>query len=403
MSAAMFAAMSTQAVAAGKINAGGQLDYCAAQVDRSLVELRQNGTVDYSRVPKDILRGQRSWNLQTICPENWTCGFWPGVLWMDYAYTKDEDVKREAVNYTLPLACLATGKPYDHDLGFLIFLSYEKAYKATGEQKYKDVIIDTAHKLARLFNPKIGTILSWPREAVGKGRYQPYNTIIDNMINLEMLFWAADNGGGSNLRDIAVSHANTTMENHFRPDFTCYHVAIYDTLTGKFIKGRTNQGYSDSSVWSRGQAWAVYGYTMCYRMTKDSRYLDFAQKVTDAYLKLLPKDYVPYWDFRDPAIPNAPRDASAAAAVASGLLELCTYVNNEKQAEYYSAALRMLESLSSKKYQSGNENTAFLKHSTGNYPINSQIDCSIIYADYYYMEALLRLKALQEQGFKPGA
>ena len=401
MSAALFAAISAPSSAADKVDAAKQLDYCSTQLNHSLESIRQAGAVDYSLVPKDILKRQHSWNMQTICPENWTCGFWAGVLWMDYAYTKDKNMKREAVNYTMPLACLATGKPYDHDLGFLVFLSYEKAYRATGEQKYKDVIIDTARKLAKLFNPKVGTILSWPREAVGKGRYQPYNTIIDNMINLEMLFWAANNGGGTDLRDIAVRHADTTMKNHFRPDFTCYHVAVYDTLTGKFIKGKTNQGCADNSIWSRGQAWAVYGYTMCYRMTKDERYLDFARKVTDAYLKLLPGDYVPYWDFCDPSIPKAPRDASAAAAVASGLLELCTYVKGETQARYYAAALKMLNSLSSKKYQSRDENTAFLLHSTGNYPINSQIDCSIIYADYYYMEALLRLKALQDRGFKP--
>lgn len=385
--------------AAGKavssINVDRQLDYCSSQVEKSLASMKRNGVLDYSLMPKDIQQKQKSWSLQTICPENWTCGFWPGVLWMDYAYTKDENVKREAVNYTLPLARLAAGKPYDHDLGFLIFLSYEKAFQATGEKKYKDVILETANKLAELFNPKVGTILSWPREAVGNGRYKPHNTIIDNMINLEMLFWAADNGGDRRLRDIAIKHADTTMKNHFRPDHTCYHVAVYDTLTGHFIKGKTNQGCADSSVWSRGQAWAIYGYTMCYRKTKDKKYLEFAQKVTDAYLKRLPDDYIPYWDFCAPDIPNAPRDASAASAVASGLLELCTYVDGNKRNEYFNAAKKMLQSLSSQKYKSGDTNTAFLLHSTGNYPINSQIDCSIIYADYYYMEALLRLKEIE--------
>lgn len=401
MSAAVFAAVSAPAHGAEKVNAGKQLDYCAAQVSRSLKAMTKGGVIDYNRTPKDILKGQHDWNLQDNCPENWTWGFWPGIMWMDYAYTGDKNIEKQAENFTLPLAYLAKNEPYDHDLGFLVFLSTEKAYKATGEQKYKDMIIGTAHQLAKLYNPKVGTILSWPREAVDAGRYKPFNTIMDNMINLEMLFWAADNGGGSYLRDIAVNHANTTMKNQFRPDFTSYHVAIYDTLTGRFIKGVTNQGYSDSSVWARGQAWAVYGYTMCYRMTKDPQYLDFVQKVADAYLKRLPKDYVPYWDFCDPAIPNAPRDASSAAIVASGLLELCTYLEGSKQAKYYSAALKMLKSLSSKKYQSRAQNTSFLLHSTGNYPINSQIDCSLVYADYYYMEALLRLKALQDKGFKP--
>lgn len=397
--ALLFASLVTPTMTAKKLNVTKQLNYCTAQISRSIDALKHSGRIDYSQSPKDILSNQTTWNLQPNTPSSWTWGFWPGLLWMDYAYTGDEEIKQEAINYTRPLSYLATNDPYDHDLGFLVFLSYEKAYQATGNPFYKDVILGTANQLAKLYNPRVGTILSWPREATGNGRYKPYNTIIDNMINLEMLFWAADNGGSSRLRDIAISHANTTMKHHFRSDYTSYHVALYDSISGQFIGGRTNQGYADSSVWSRGQAWAIYGFTMCYRMTKDKSYLDFAQKVTDAYLKRLPDDYIPYWDFCDPAIPNSPRDTSAAAAVASGLLELCTYVEGAKQAEYYEAALRMLRSLSSKEYQSRDKNTAFLLHATGNYPINSQIDCSIIYADYYYMEALLRLKKLQDSGF----
>lgn len=396
-----FALSLTSAVGSKRVDVAKQLDYCNTQIERSLDAIHRSGTVDYTQSPKDILHNQTTWNLQSNVPSAWTWGFWPGVLWMDYAYTGDESIKREAINYTQPLSYLAKREPYDHDLGFLVFLSYEKAYHVTGDNRYKDVIIATAKQLAKLYNPKVGTILSWPREAEGKGRYKPYNTIIDNMINLEMLFWAADNGGETELRDIAISHANTTMKNHFRSDYTCYHVALYDSISGQFIKGKTNQGYADSSVWSRGQAWAVYGFTMCYRMTHNLKYLDFAQKVTDAYLRLLPDDYIPYWDFNDPAIPNSPRDTSAAAVVASGLMELCTFVSGEKQSEYFSAAQRMLASLSSKEYQSRDRNTAFLMHATGNYPINSQIDCSIIYADYYYMEALMRLKDLQDNGFKP--
>lgn len=385
------------------VDAEKQLDYCVRQVERSLKALKKAGTVDYDQSPKDILSGQTNWNLQPNCPEAWTWGFWPGILWMDYAYTHDSRVRAEAEKYSRRLAYLAERPAYDHDLGFLVFLGHEKAYAHTHSDEYRQQIVGTANELAKLFNPRIGTILSWPREASGKGRYQPYNTIIDNLINLEMLFWAANHGGDQRLKEIAVSHADVTMKNHFRKDYTCYHVAVYDTLTGDFIKGCTNQGYADSSTWSRGQAWAVYGYTMCYRMTNDARYLDFAQKVTDAFLQRLPEDYVPYWDFNDPAIPNAPRDASAAAAVASALLELCTYTPRDNSIRYYEAAQKILRSLSSKRYQSRNQNTAFLLHSTGNYPIGSQIDCSIVYADYYYMEALLRLKALNEQHFDPYA
>jgi len=223
-----------------------------------------------------------------------------------------------------------------------------------------------------------------------------HNTIIDNMINLELLFWASRNGGDKQLYDIAVSHAATTMNNHFRPDNSSYHVVLYDTLTGKKTAGITHQGYSDSSMWARGQAWAIYGFTMVYRETKDERFLDFAQKVAAIYLNRLPKDLIPYWDFDDPAIPQAPRDASAACVVASALLELSTFVKDKAKAQAYrEKAYDMLKELSAH-YQSNDVNDAFLLHSTGNKPAGGEIDNSIIYADYYYIEALLRAKKLRE-------
>jgi unsaturated chondroitin disaccharide hydrolase len=188
------------------------------------------------------------------------------------------------------------------------------------------------------------------------------------------------------------------MNNHFRPDYTSYHVVLYDTATGKKVKGITHQGYSDSSMWARGQSWAIYGFTMVYRETKDSLFLDFAQKVTDVYLERLPKDLIPYWDFNDPAIPNAPRDASAACVVSSALLELSTFVKDKEKAKMYrEKAEAMLKELSSSRYQSGLVNDAFLLHSTGHKPAGGEIDASIIYADYYYIEALLRAKKLSEE------
>ncbi|MPN05013.1 Unsaturated chondroitin disaccharide hydrolase [bioreactor metagenome] len=217
---------------------------------------------------------------------------------------------------------------------------------------------------------------------------------MDNMINLEMMFWASKNGGDKRLYDIAVSHANKTMKCQFRPDYTSYHVAVYDTLTGNLIKGVTHQGYADNSMWARGQAWAIYGYTMCYRETRDVRYLDFVQKVTDVYLNDLPADYIPYWDFSAPGIPNAPRDASAAAIVASALFELSTFVEGNKKMKYRNAAVKMITSLNSSIYQCRESKPAFLLHSTGHWPNGSEIDASIIYADYYYLEALLRYKRL---------
>ena len=220
---------------------------------------------------------------------------------------------------------------------------------------------------------------------------------MDNMINLELLFWASKNGGDKKLYDMAVSHAATTMKNQFRPDYTSCHIVLYDTATGKKVKGITHQGYSDASMWARGQSWAIYGFTMVYRETKDKRFLDFVQRVTDVYLKKLPADLIPYWDFDAPDIPNAPKDASAAAITASALLELSTFVKDKTKAKIYrNKAEQMLVSLSSNQYQGRNSNNAFLLHSTGHKPNGSEIDASIIYADYYYIEALLRLKKLQE-------
>lgn len=367
------------------------LKYCAAQTERSIRELKGNSSTDYSMMPRNVLKNESKWNCRKATKEEWTAGFWPGVLWYDYEYTGDEKIKLEAEKYTASLKFLSEIPAYDHDLGFLVFCSYGNAYRLTGNPEYKKIILNTADSLATLFNPKVGTILSWPREV--KQQNWPHNTIIDNMINLEMLFWAAKNGENKSLYDIAVSHANVTMKNHFKPDYSCYHVVVYDTITGKKIKGITHQGYSDESMWARGQSWAIYGYTVCYRETKNPEYLDFAQKVTDVYLKNLPDDYVPYWDFNAPDIPNAPRDASAAAITASALLELSTFVKNGKGDHYRDMAIKMLKSLHDN-YQSGKQNPSFLLHSTGHWPAKSEIDASIIYADYYYIEALIRLKKM---------
>ena len=376
----------------GTLDVNKALDYCAKQTQRTLTELETDSGIDYTMMPRNIMADEQHWNCRKATKEEWCAGFWPGVLWYDYEYTKDKQVLEEAENFTHSLKFLSHIPAYDHDLGFLVFCSYGNGYRLTKNPAYKQVILDTADTLATLFNPIVGTILSWPREV--EPRNWPHNTIMDNMINLEMLFWAAKNGGNPYLYDIAVSHADKTMKSQFRPDYTSYHVAVYDTITGNLIKGVTHQGYADSTMWARGQAWAIYGYTVVYRETKDPKYLDFAQKVTDVYLDRLPEDKVPYWDFDDPSIPNAPRDASAGAVVASALLEL--YLPNGTGKRYKDAAIEMLTSLSSDSYQSGESKPSFLLHSVGHWPNHSEIDASIIYADYYYIEALLRLKRLQE-------
>ena len=437
-----------------KLDVEKDLAYCAEQVCRALDSLRRaDGSYDYTMEPRNILEGETAWNCRKASAEEWCSGFWPGVLWMtlqseelrmkneEFAaaipegektaavpvgektaavpvgektaavsegegkaeanssfFTLHSSLKQAAEGYTETLKFLASQPAYDHDLGFLVINSFLKGYEATGREDYKQTALACADTLATLFNPTVGTILSWPRHVKD---YGGHNTIMDNMINLELLFWAAQenekmkNGKNEKLHDIAVKHAETTMQNHFRPDGSCYHVAVYDTLTGAFIKGVTHQGYADSSMWSRGQSWAIYGYTMVYRFTKDKRFLDFAQEVTDIYLKRLHEtsdDWVPLWDMDDPRGTSAPKDASAACVVASALLELCGYVDEAKGKVYYDAATQMLADLSTDKYQSREKNVAFLMHSTGHHPAGTEIDASIIYADYYYIEALLRMR-----------
>ena len=396
------------------------LDYCATQVNKALDALRESdGTYDFTMEPRNILEGETTWNCRKAAAEEWCSGFWPGVLWMDYAAQMRNEkgemrngisidsLRKVAEGYTASLNFLAERSAYDHDLGFLVINSFLKGYEATGNEEYKRIALAAADTLATLYNNKVGTILSWPRHVKD---YGGHNTIMDNMINLELLFWAdkmrgerKEMGGErtnhSHLYNIAVSHADTTMRYHFRPDGSCYHVAVYDTLTGNFVKGMTHQGYADESMWSRGQSWAIYGYTMVYRFTKEQRFLDHAQKVTDIYLKRLQEtsdDWVPIWDMDDPRGQQAPKDASTAAVVASALIELQQYVDAEKGKTYLDAAENMLRDLSSDRYQSRGKNVAFLMHSTGHHPAGSEIDASIVYADYYYIEALLRMKRLQQ-------
>ena len=373
-----------------------QLQYCHKQVARALAELKQkDGSYDYTMEPRNILKDdkQKGWNCRKATPEEWCDGFWPGILWMDYQMSHDNTVRTAAEGYTNALRGIAYRPCYDHDIGFLMFCSYGKGYEVNHSQDYKNVILASADSLATLFNPIVGTILSWPREV--KPRNWPHNTIMDNMMNLDMMFWAAKNGGNKLLYDLAVTHAKTTMQNHFRPDGSCYHVAVYDTINGNLIKGVTHQGYADNSMWARGQSWAIYGYTMVYRYTHNKVFLDFAQKVTDIYIKRLKEtsdDLIPLWDMDDPRGLQAPKDASAACVVADALLELQQYVGGEKGEEYQQFALQSLAQLSTPKYQSGKKNVAFLMHSTGHHPAGSEIDASIIYADYYYLEALMRAK-----------
>lgn len=373
------------------VDVNKELQYCLSQSSKTIAGL----SADSSLIPRSISNGETNWRFVNY--RDWTCGFWSGILWYNYEYSKDEKWKTAAERYSIALYPLVDSAAIDHDLGFQVYTSIGNGYRLTKDSTYKAILIRAADTLSKLFNPKVGTILSWPRSVPGVDWPLRHNTIMDNMINLELLFWASKNGGGKQLYDMAVKHAETTMQNHFRQDYSSYHVVIYDTATGKKIKGITHQGFSDSSMWARGQAWAIYGFTMVYRETKNPKFLEFAQEVTEVYLKNLPEDLIPYWDFNAPDIPKAPKDASAAAIVASALLELSTFVSDKvKEDEYRMKAERMLISLSSEKYQSRNMNSMFLLHSTGHKPNGGEVDASIIYADYYYIEALLRLKKIRE-------
>ena len=327
---------------------------------------------------------------------DWRSGFFPGSVWYLYELSGDTTLLSLADKYTSAIE-EAKKLTWHHDVGFMINCSFGNGWRTTKVPRYKEVMIEAARSLATRFREKPGIIQSWD---VTRGwqseRGWECPVIIDNMMNLELLFEATKLSGDSTFYHIAVNHADRTLKEHFRTNGSCYHVIDYSLADGMVRHRQTAQGYADESTWSRGQAWAIYGYTVVYRETKDPKYLDFVQKVADVYLERLPEDKVPYWDFSAPGIPDVPRDASAAAVVASALLELSAYLPNGKGKHYKDAAIEMLTSLSSDNYQSGKSNPAFLLHSTGHWPAHSEIDASIIYADYYYIEALLRLKRLQK-------
>lgn len=330
-------------------------------------------------------------NLVLVGPKDWCSGFFAGTLWQMYQYSHEQYWRENAVSNTWLIES-AKWHRGTHDLGFMIGDSFGKAYQLTEEQSYRDVMLQAARTLCTRFSPKVGCIRSWDHNA-DKWKFP---VIIDNMMNLEMLFEAYQLTGDKSFYDIAVSHANVTMKNHFRDDYSSFHVVDYDPVTGAVRSRITHQGYSDDSFWSRGQGWALYGYTMCYRYTHDQRYLEQAMNVAKFLfsLKNMPEDGIFYWDMKDPAIPDAPRDASSAALVASAFYELQGYVDAELGRQYKAYADNIINSLIDHYQAPAGSNQGFLLlHSTGHKPGNSEIDVPINYADYFYMEALQR-KAL---------
>lgn len=333
--------------------------------------------------------------LNLVPSKDWTSGFFPGELWFLYEYTQNNFWKKKAQQHTDILEKEKMNGS-THDMGFKVYCSFGNGYRLTQDEHYKEVLLQSARTLATRFKPAAGIIRSWDHSTAK----WVCPVIIDNMMNLELLFWATKESKDSTFYRIAVDHARTTMKHHFRPDFSSYHVIDYDTITGQVLKKNTHQGFADESAWSRGQAWALYGYTMCYRETRLPEFLEQAQNI-EKYLFThpnMPEDLIPYWDFDAPGIPDEPRDVSAATVIASALYELSLY-DPEKGERYRSNADKIIENLTKHYRATLKKNNGFLLlHSTGTKPTNTEVDVPIVYADYYFIEALMRKNKLEKTG-----
>jgi unsaturated chondroitin disaccharide hydrolase len=362
------------------------------EVDSSLKQSAEQYKLLARRLPAG--RFPVTWNatgnkLVTSGSEPWVGGFYPGALLYLFEATKDSTLYTEALQKLKALEKEQFNNT-THDLGFMMYCSFGNAKRLAPKPEYDSIIINSAQSLASRFNKQVGCIRSWNSDP---GRFM---VIIDNMMNLELLFAATRLTHDSSFYKIAVTHANTTLKNHFRPDHSSYHLVIYDPNNGSVLKKQTVQGAADGSAWSRGQAWGLYGYTLLYRETKDPVYLQQASHIAQFLLHHpnLPADKIPYWDFNAPGIPTTERDVSAGAIICSALLELSRYVKGKTAKTYFTTAAAMLHSLSSPAYRAAvGENGGFiLKHGTGNFPKNADVNVPLIYADYYYIEAMLRYK-----------
>lgn len=319
----------------------------------------------------------------------WCSGFYTGTLLNLYEQTHDEALLTEARRSMDSLA----KEQYNtstHDLGFMIYTSFGNANRLQPNDAYKQILINSAKSLSTRFNPKVGCIKSW------ESKPSDFLVIIDNMMNLELLFWATKETGDSSFYKIAVTHANTTIKNHYRPDYSSYHVINYDPETGAVQQKKTAQGFADESAWARGQVWGLYGFTVMYRETKDKKYLEQAIHIARFILNHpnLPADKIPYWDFNASNIPNALRDASAGAIMASALLELCRYADKKDGVTYLNTAQTIIKTLSLPEYKAaaGTNGGFILKHSVGHLPAKSEVNVALTYADYYFVEAMKRYK-----------
>ena len=331
--------------------------------------------------------------LKMVPSRDWTSGFFSGNLWMMEELTGNKKWQKTALEYTLPLK-KEQWNGGTHDMGFKMFCSFGKAYKVTGNHEFRKILIQSAYTLATRFNSKVGCIRSWDHNS----DKWDFPVIIDNMMNLELLMWASKETGDEHLRDIAVTHAQTTLKNHFRTNHSSYHVVDYNPETGEVEHKQTHQGYSDESAWARGQAWGLYGFTMMYRETGMKEFLEQADKIASYILSQpgIKEGKIPYWDFDAPDIPNEPYDASAGAIITSALYELSQY--SKQKETYVDVADKMLTTLSSSKFlaQIGENKGFLLMHSTGSKPHNSEIDVPLIYADYYYLESIIKKQHMEK-------
>lgn len=361
------------------------INFSTRQYSLMLQQIGREGKV---RIPKTIDKLGR---MVYIPIDDWCSGFFPGSLCYLYQLTNDKSWLLQSRRFTEALDSIQY-LTWHHDVGFMIGSSYLNIYRLSPNKAYKKAIIQTAKSLCTRFRKKAGVIQSWNVDRGWQSkRGWTCPVIIDNMMNLELLFEATRLSGDSTYWKVAVSHANKTLENQFRKDGSCYHVVDYDPNNGAVLHRQTAQGYADNSAWARGQAWAVYGYTVCYRYTHDRKYLDQAVKTLNFVMQNpnLPEDLIPYWDFDAPNIPNEPRDVSSAACIASALYEMNNYLPDNG---YTSLADRIIRSLSSPEYRAplGKNGCFLLMHSVGSIPHNNEIDVPLNYADYYFLEALTR-------------
>ncbi|MEO1010489.1 MAG: glycoside hydrolase family 88 protein [Bacteroidota bacterium] len=363
------------------------VDLAAQRYSKTLATL-----TDTLNIPRNA-RTDGTWNQTPSW--DWTSGFFSGTLWQIYALTGDKKWAKSAQKWSNAIASEVTSTN-DHDLGFQFYCSFGNELRLFNMRTpgVKEILRTASNSLTSRYNPKSGVIRSWDW-GTEKG-VEP--TIIDNMMNLELLMWAFGETRDSTYYYVTLSHADTTLKNHFRKDFSTYHVVDYDSISGKVIGKRTVQGHSKNSMWARGQAWAIYGYAMMYRETGIPSYLEQAKRAADVFLGNLPQDGIPFWDFNAPDIPNSPKDASAGAITASALLELASFEEQPKKSMYFGESLKILKTLSADKYLiPASESLGLVHHSTGHFTAGSEVDDHIIYADYYYLEALNRYQKLNDE------